>query len=104
MPELPDITVYLEALETRILHLRLDRVRVNTPFLLRTTNPTLAEAEGRSVADLHRVGKRIAIGMDNGVWLVLHLMIAGRLHWKPPGAQTGREETPWPLSILQAEA
>jgi formamidopyrimidine-DNA glycosylase len=87
MPELPDITVYLEALEARILNQRLERVRVNTPFLLRTTDPTLAAAENGTVVELRRVGKRIAIGLDNGVWLVLHLMIAGRLHWKPKGAK-----------------
>jgi formamidopyrimidine-DNA glycosylase len=87
MPELPDITVYLEALEARILNQSLERVRVNTPFLLRTTDPTLAAAENGTVVELRRVGKRIAMGLDNGVWLVLHLMIAGRLHWKPKGAK-----------------
>jgi formamidopyrimidine-DNA glycosylase len=87
MPELPDITVYLEALESRILHQPLERVRTNTPFLLRTIDPPLSAADGATVCELRRVGKRIAIGLDNGVWLVLHLMIAGRLHWKPRGAK-----------------
>jgi formamidopyrimidine-DNA glycosylase len=87
MPELPDITVYLEALETRILGHPLQRVRVNTPFLLRTADIPLASAENATVTHLRRVGKRIAIGLDNDIWLVLHLMIAGRLHWKAPGAK-----------------
>jgi len=87
MPELPDITVYLEALETRIQRQPLEKVRTNTPFLLRTIDPPLSAVEGARVNELRRVGKRIAIGLDNGVWLVLHLMIAGRLHWKPRGAK-----------------
>jgi formamidopyrimidine-DNA glycosylase len=87
MPELPDITVYIEALESRVLNQSLEKVRTNTPFLLRTIDPPLAAAEGAKVIELRRVGKRIAIGLDNGVWLVLHLMIAGRLHWKPRGAK-----------------
>jgi formamidopyrimidine-DNA glycosylase len=87
MPELPDITVYIEALEKRILHQRLERVRVASPFLLRTANPPLASAEGKTVVELRRMGKRICIGLDNDVWLVLHLMIAGRLHWKKRDAK-----------------
>lgn len=87
MPELPDITVYLEAIERRILGQRLEHVRVGNPFLVRTTDPRLDEAFGHKVSDLRRVGKRIAIGLENGVWLVLHLMIAGRLHWSKPGAK-----------------
>jgi formamidopyrimidine-DNA glycosylase len=86
LPELPDITVYLEALEPRILGQRLERVRIATPFLLRTTAPPPTAAEGHIVAALRRVGKRIAIGFDNDIWLVLHLMIAGRLHWRKAGA------------------
>jgi formamidopyrimidine-DNA glycosylase len=89
VPELPDITVYLEALSSRILNQRLERVRLNTPFLLRTTDPPISAAEGAAVIELQRVGKRIAIGLDNGIWLVLHLMIAGRLHWKSPAARLG---------------
>ncbi|MBX7165870.1 MAG: hypothetical protein K1X74_05925 [Pirellulales bacterium] len=87
MPELPDITVYLEALESRIVGERLLRVRVNSPFLVRSFEPPLAAVEGRTVRALRRLGKRIAIGLDDELWLVLHLMIAGRLHWKPPGAR-----------------
>ena len=84
MPELPDITVYIEALEQRIRAQKLEQVRFANPFLLRTVDPPVAAAVGHTVARLRRVGKRIAIGMDNDVWLVLHLMIAGRLHWKKP--------------------
>jgi formamidopyrimidine-DNA glycosylase len=87
MPELPDITVYLEALERRILEQTLVRVRVNSPFLLRTFEPPLAAVEGKHVRQLKRIGKRIAIGLDEDLWLVLHLMIAGRLHWRPRGAK-----------------
>jgi formamidopyrimidine-DNA glycosylase len=87
MPELPDIVAYLEALERRILKRTLAHVRLNSPFLLRSIDPPVAAAEGQRVTALRRVGKRIAIGMDSGVWLVIHLMIAGRLHWKKPGAK-----------------
>ena len=86
MPELPDISAYLTALESRILGQPLQRVRLVSPFLLRTAQPPISSAEGRSVRALRRIGKRIAIGMDNDLWLVLHLMIAGRLHWRSPGA------------------
>jgi len=82
MPELPDITVYIEALERRILGRVLQRVQVAGPFLLRTATPALDSAKGRTIKALRRVGKRIAIGCDNDIWLVIHLMIAGRLHWK----------------------
>lgn len=87
MPELPDITAYITALEARIVGQSLERVRLGSVFLLRTVDPPLSASEGRTVRELKRVGKRIAIGMDNDVWLVLHLMIAGRLHWKPAGAK-----------------
>jgi formamidopyrimidine-DNA glycosylase len=87
MPELPDISAYLTALEPRILNQPLTRVRLASVFLLRTVEPPLTHAEGRIVCELRRVGKRIAIGLDNGLWLVLHLMIAGRLHWRPPLAK-----------------
>jgi formamidopyrimidine-DNA glycosylase len=86
VPELPDITVYMEALQARISGSTLEGVRIHNPFLLRTTDPPVVEAEGRTVTALRRVGKRIGIGLDNDVWLVLHLMIAGRLHWRKPGA------------------
>src|SRR5579859_1763694 len=85
MPELPDVVVYIEALERRILHLTLERVRLASPFLLRTTSPTIGAVEGKRVQQLRRVGKRIAIGVEGELWLVLHLMIAGRLHWRHPG-------------------
>jgi len=89
MPELPDITAYLTALETRIKGEKLQRVRVQSFTLLRTVEPRLESAEGRVVVGLRRIGKRIAVGLDNGVWLVLHLMIAGRMHWKAAGAKLG---------------
>ncbi len=87
MPELPDITVYLEALETRILGQPLEQIRISTPFLLRTTQPGLDQFNGRSVVGLRRIGKRIAIGVEGDFWAVLHLMIAGRLHWYPRGGK-----------------
>lgn len=87
MPELPDIAAYLSALEPRIVGHKLEQVRVASAFLLRTVQPPLASAEGRTVRELRRIGKRIAIGMEGDLWLVLHLMIAGRLHWRPPKAK-----------------
>jgi len=90
MPELPDVTAYIGALETRIVGQPLERVRVASVSLLRTADPPLALVEGRTVRELRRIGKRIAIRLDGGVWLVLHLMIAGRLHWRPPGARLVR--------------
>jgi formamidopyrimidine-DNA glycosylase len=89
MPELPDITAYIRALEKRIVGQPLERVRMGSPFLLRTVEPPLACAEGRMVKTLRRVGKRIAIGVEGDFWLVLHLMIAGRLHWKKRDAKLG---------------
>lgn len=87
MPELPDITAYLTALEARILGQTLEGVRLASFTLLRTAQPPLASVEGRVVRELRRVGKRIAIGLEGDLWLVLHLMIAGRLHWRPAGAK-----------------
>jgi len=87
MPELPDIAAYITALEVRILGMPIDRVRLASPFLLRTAQPPISSAEGRTVRELRTIGKRIAIGVDGDLWLLLHLMIAGRLHWKPPGAK-----------------
>jgi len=89
MPELPDITVYLEALEERIGGRRLERSRINSAFLLRSVEPRIEEAHGARVAAFERLGKRIAIGFDNDVWLILHLMIAGRLQWR----------TDWPQKV-----
>ena len=87
MPELPDIAAYITALEARILGQPLEHVRLASVFLLRTADPPLASVEGRTVIALRRIGKRIAIGFEDDLWLVLHLMIAGRLHWKPPNAK-----------------
>ena len=87
MPELPDITIYLEALRQRIVGERLERIRLSSPFLVRTFDPPVESLEGKTVGELRRLGKRIAIGLDDDLWLVLHLMIAGRLHWKPPRAK-----------------
>jgi formamidopyrimidine-DNA glycosylase len=88
MPELPDITVYVEALERRILRQPIQRVLLGNPFLLRTVDPPLAACEGREVVALRRLGKRIAIGTQDDVWLVIHLMIAGRLHWHDASARS----------------
>jgi len=90
MPELPDVTVYLEALQQRIVGERLERVLVLTPFLLRTAAPPLESANGRRVLAVQRLGKRIAIGLEGELWLVLHLMIAGRLHWFERGARLSK--------------
>ena len=83
MPELPDISAYLLALEQRIVGEVLQKIRLGSPFVLRTAEPPITAAEGRTVLELRRVGKRIVIGLDNDVWVVIHLMIAGRLHWRP---------------------
>jgi formamidopyrimidine-DNA glycosylase len=87
MPELPDINAYLCALEARIVGQTLARVRLTSAFVLRTAQPPIADVEGHAVLGLRRIGKRVAIGLDNDLWLVIHLMIAGRLHWRPPGAK-----------------
>src|ERR1700704_6274740 len=87
MPELPDIAAYITALEARIVAQPIERVRVASPFLLRTAQPPITNVEGRVVRELRRIGKRIAIGVEGDLWLVLHLMIAGRLHWRPPQAK-----------------
>jgi formamidopyrimidine-DNA glycosylase len=90
VPELPDIVVYIEALEKRIIGQTLEHVRLASPFLLRTVDPPLPSAEGKTVRKLRRIGKRIAIGLDHDLWLVLHLMIAGRLHWRARGVKVSR--------------
>ena len=87
MPELPDITIYIETLERRILGRRLERIRLVSPFLLRSVDPRPEEVERRRVASLGRMGKRIVIGLEGELFLVLHLMIAGRLRWADPGAK-----------------
>jgi formamidopyrimidine-DNA glycosylase len=90
MPELPDIVVYIEALERRILGQTLEAVRIVSPFLLRTATPPLDSAIGKKILRLRRLGKRICIGLEDDLWLVLHLMIAGRLHWRPRGVKVSR--------------
>src|SRR2546426_730931 len=87
MPELPDVMLYIEALEPRLRGARLERVRLLSPFVLRSVDPPLAAAAGRAVSGLRRLGKRIVIGLDGDLFLLLHLMIAGRLHWRPAGAR-----------------
>ena len=93
MPELPDISAYITALEPRIVGQPIEHVRLASPFLLRTVEPPVATIEGRTVRQLRRIGKRVAIGVDDDLWLVLHLMIAGRLHWRAAGAKlAGRNQ------------
>ena len=87
MPELPDIETYLQALESRILGRKLERVRLGNPFLVRSVAPPIAATHGKRVVTLRRLGKRIVIGLDEGLFLVLHLMIAGRLRWKAAGVK-----------------
>jgi formamidopyrimidine-DNA glycosylase len=87
MPELPDIAAYISALEARVVGQPIEHIRLASPFLLRTVQPSIADIEGRMVRELRRIGKRIAIGVEGDLWLVLHLMIAGRLHWRPRGAK-----------------
>src|SRR5437660_4097425 len=92
MPELPDISAYLEALKPRVVGQPLQRVRLANPFLLRTIQPPLSAVEGRAITELRRIGKRIVFGVEGDIWLALHLMIAGRLHWRPAGvALKGRQ-------------
>jgi formamidopyrimidine-DNA glycosylase len=104
MPELPDIALYLHALAPRILGARLGRVRIASPFLLRTTAPPITEIEGRVVRELRRLGKRIVIGLDGAVYAVLHLMIAGRLRWRATGVaipgRTGLAAFDFPAGTL----
>ena len=87
MPELPDVTVYLEALDGRIRGARFERVRLLTPFLLRSVDPPLSAVVGKTVVGLRRLGKRLVIALEDELFLVIHLMISGRLHWKPAGAK-----------------
>ncbi|MGD0930275.1 MAG: DNA-formamidopyrimidine glycosylase family protein [Candidatus Korobacteraceae bacterium] len=93
MPELPDITVYIEALEKRILGQTLERVQITGLSLLRTARPPISSVEGKKVLQLRRIGKRIAIGLEDNLWLVLHLMIAGRLHWHEGAAKVPKSRT-----------
>jgi len=93
VPELPDIAAYITALEPRIVGQRIEHVRLASPFLLRTVEPPVTDVEGRLVRELRRIGKRIAIGVEGDLWLVLHLMIAGRLHWRPPLAKLAKRKS-----------
>src|SRR3990172_909149 len=86
MPELPDVAVYVEALERHILGARLDGVRIGSPFVLRSVEPPLLEAAGRHVTGVRRLGKRIVLALDPDLFLIVHLMIAGRLRWRKRGA------------------
>ena len=94
MPELPDITLYIEALTSRLRGVRLERARVASPFLLRSVEPSMGEAVGAEVTAIERLGKRIAIGFSNDLWFVTHLMIAGRLQWREA----------WPAKITRQTA
>jgi formamidopyrimidine-DNA glycosylase len=89
MPELPDVSVYVEAIQTRVVGHRLVRAIVKSPFLLRSTAPPVSATVGKTVREVRRVGKQIAIGVEGDLWLVLHLMIAGRLHWKTSAPKLG---------------
>jgi formamidopyrimidine-DNA glycosylase len=89
VPELPDIAAYVTALESRVIGQKLERVRLGSPFLLRSVDPPLSTVDGRTVEQLRRIGKRIALGLEDDLWLVLHLMIAGRLHWKKRDVKLG---------------
>jgi formamidopyrimidine-DNA glycosylase len=87
MPELPDINAYLFALDQRIVGRTVAGVRVASAFVLRTAQPPIADVQGQTVRELRRIGKRVVIGMNNDLWVVIHLMIAGRLHWRAPGVK-----------------
>jgi formamidopyrimidine-DNA glycosylase len=89
VPELPDILAYLTALEPRVVGKRLEKIRLGSPFLLRSIDPPIARAEGRRVVGLRRIGKRIVFALEGNLFLVLHLMVAGRLHWRKPGGRVG---------------
>jgi formamidopyrimidine-DNA glycosylase len=91
MPELPDVTVYIEALEERVLNQAIKKIRLGSPFVLRSFEPPVREAEGKRVLRLRRLGKRVVFELADDLFLVVHLMIAGRFHWKPPGAKIARK-------------
>jgi formamidopyrimidine-DNA glycosylase len=90
MPELPDVTVYIEALSERILNQPIQKIRIGSPFVLRSFDPPIGVAEGKRVLALHRLGKRIVFVLEDELFLIVHLMIAGRFHWKPKGAKLAR--------------
>src|SRR2546425_11170156 len=101
MPELPDVEVYVEALRERIVPQRLNHLGIYSPFLLRSASPPVEVVHDRTVRDVRRLGKRIAIGLEGDLWLVLHLMIAGRLHWRgsPPQIRAKRFYAGFPLAF-----
>jgi len=101
MPELPDVVVYVDALRERIVGGVMQRVSIRTPFLLRSIDPPVAAAHGKVVRDVRRAGKRIAIGLEGDLWLVIHLMIAGRLHWRASAAKTGGKNV---LAVFEFES
>lgn len=87
MPELPDVTVYVECITAKTFGRKIEKVRVTSPFVVRSVDPPIREAEGKTVREVRRIGKRIAIGIDDGIWIVIHLMIAGRFRWLKAGAK-----------------
>src|SRR6266511_834208 len=91
MPELPDVTVYIEALKERVLNQPIQKIRIGSPFVLRSFDPPISAAEGKKVLALRRVGKRIVFELEDDLFLIVHLMIAGRFHWKPKGAKIARK-------------
>ena len=91
MPELPDVTVYIEALSERVLNQPIQKIRIGSPFVLRSFDPPISAAEGKKVKALRRLGKRIVLELEEDLFLIFHLMIAGRFHWKPKGARIARK-------------
>jgi len=102
MPELPDVVVYIEALEERLIGHKLERILIRGPFLLRSTTPPIESLYGKTVHRIRRVGKRIAIGFDDDLWLVLHLMIAGRLHWRPDAPKLSAKGGPVAIFVFDS--
>ncbi|HEY7316248.1 MAG TPA: DNA-formamidopyrimidine glycosylase family protein [Candidatus Binatia bacterium] len=90
MPELPDVTVYIDALNERVLNQPIQKIRIGSPFVMRSFEPPIREAEGKKVLALRRLGKRIVFELEDDLFLIVHLMIAGRFHWKPKGAKIAR--------------
>ncbi len=91
MPEYPDVTVYIEALAERVLDQPIQKIRIGSPFVLRSFDPPISSAEGKKVLRLRRLGKRIVFELEGKLFLIVHLMIAGRFHWKPKGAKIARK-------------
>src|SRR5512146_2344694 len=91
MPELPDVTVYIEALNERVLNQPMQKIRIGSPFIVRSFDPPISAAQGKKVIGLRRLGKRIVFELEGKLFLIVHLMIAGRFHWKPKGAKIARK-------------